>query len=142
MKKAEVSVGKCYMMLVSGSLQTVELTRANPHGGYDGVNLATRRDIRIKSAAKLRWEVKPGRFTSRADAVRVATAFTAHHADTTKIKPTIEPRPKGTWDVCLGTESTLHLDDDAIRLVRGDGSIFRFTTPEERIATGSKICRV
>jgi hypothetical protein len=54
MKKHEVKVGAVYRVKVSGSVQDVRITGENPHGGWDGVNVATSRVVRIKSAQRLR----------------------------------------------------------------------------------------
>jgi len=54
MKKHEVKVGAVYRVKVSGSVQDVRITGENPHGGWDGVNDATKRAVRIKSAQRLR----------------------------------------------------------------------------------------
>ncbi|MEW6737640.1 MAG: hypothetical protein AB1489_40545 [Acidobacteriota bacterium] len=56
MKKADVKIGNIYVVKVSGKLTTVRLTRPSPYGGYEGINVATGRKVRIKSAAKLRYE--------------------------------------------------------------------------------------
>jgi len=54
MKKNEVKVGTVYRVKVSGSVQDVRITGENPHGGWDGVNVATNRKVRIKSPQRLR----------------------------------------------------------------------------------------
>jgi hypothetical protein len=54
MKKNEIKVGTTYRVKVSGNVQDVRITGENPHGGWDGVNLATNRKVRIKSAQRLR----------------------------------------------------------------------------------------
>lgn len=59
MKKAEVSVGKTYVMKVSGKLTRVRLDTVCQYGGWNGTNLQTERSVRIKSAAKLRRECGP-----------------------------------------------------------------------------------
>ena len=46
-------------MKVSGTLAKVRLTGEHPRGGWYGTNLATGREIRIRTAARLRSEVKP-----------------------------------------------------------------------------------
>lgn len=63
MKKSEVEVGKTYTVKVSGKLQPVMLTSVSQYGGWYGINTATKRDVRIRSAAKLRgeWNPKPKR---------------------------------------------------------------------------------
>lgn len=57
MRKADVVIGKTYVVKVSGKLAPVQLTQlSNYGGGWWGTNLCTGRQIRIRSAAKLRKE--------------------------------------------------------------------------------------
>ena len=57
MQKHNVKIGKTYIVKVSGTLTKVRLTRDHPRGGWYGTNLATSREIRIRTAARLRSEV-------------------------------------------------------------------------------------
>jgi hypothetical protein len=59
MKKHNIKVGSIYLVKVSGTLAKVRLTREHPRGGWYGTNIATGREIRIRTAARLRSEVKP-----------------------------------------------------------------------------------
>ncbi len=54
MTKNEVEVGKTYAVKVSGKIAPVKLTGVSTYGGWDAVNTATNRTVRIRSAAKLR----------------------------------------------------------------------------------------
>jgi hypothetical protein len=54
MKKSEVQIGEEYLVKVSGRIQVVRLDAAHPHGGWTGTNKRTSRQVRIRSAAKLR----------------------------------------------------------------------------------------
>lgn len=54
MKKSEVVIGEEYIAKVSGRIATVKITGASPDGGWRGVNVATGREIRIRSASRLR----------------------------------------------------------------------------------------
>lgn len=56
MKKAQVRLGGRYEAKVSNKIVVVRLLRESPYGGWDAVNEATGRTIRIKSAARLRAE--------------------------------------------------------------------------------------
>lgn len=56
MLKAQVEVGKVYVMKVSGGLTRVRLDSVSPYGGWNGTNLKTGREVRIRTAAKLRYE--------------------------------------------------------------------------------------
>ena len=57
MKKAEVQIGNTYIAKVSGVLAKVRITGESPYGGWNGRNLATGREVRIRSAARLRRPV-------------------------------------------------------------------------------------
>ena len=61
MKKAEVEIRGVYVAKVSGRLVTVRLESESLYGGWDATNLATGRAVRIKSAARLRREVRTPR---------------------------------------------------------------------------------
>lgn len=54
MLKKDVELGKTYIVKVSGHLVPVTLTSTEEYGGWWGRNERTGREIRIKSAAKLR----------------------------------------------------------------------------------------
>lgn len=57
MKKTEVEIGKQYVAKVSGRLTTVKITGVNRHGGWDAVNVESKKPVRIKSAQRLRYPV-------------------------------------------------------------------------------------
>ena len=59
MKKNEVKVGQTYRCKVSGSLADVRITGENAHGGWDAINTSTNRQVRIKSAQRLRGKTPP-----------------------------------------------------------------------------------
>jgi hypothetical protein len=59
MQKQNVHIGTTYIVKVSGALAKVRLTREHPRGGWYGTNLATGREIRILTAARLRSEARP-----------------------------------------------------------------------------------
>lgn len=54
MKKAEVEIGSLYTVKVSGKIGIVRITRESLYGGWYGRNVATGREVRIKTAARLR----------------------------------------------------------------------------------------
>ena len=54
MRRAEVQIGSTYIAKVSGVLAKVRITGESPYGGWRGKNLATGREIRIRSAARPR----------------------------------------------------------------------------------------
>lgn len=57
MKKTEVSIGSTYVVKVSGKLTHVKVIKESAFGGWDGMNIQTKRWVRIRTAAKLRREV-------------------------------------------------------------------------------------
>jgi len=57
MKRADVHLGGHYIAKVSDRLVEIQLDEDCPYGGWFATNLATGRQIRIHSAAKLRREV-------------------------------------------------------------------------------------
>lgn len=59
MKKADVVLGKTYVVKVSGHLAPVKLESVSPYGGWNGRNTRTGREIHIRSASKLRREHVP-----------------------------------------------------------------------------------
>jgi hypothetical protein len=60
MKKESVKLGSTYAAKVNGQIVPVRLEKANPHGGWDGVNLNTRKGVRIRGSQRLRglWPKK------------------------------------------------------------------------------------
>ena len=58
MKKSEVEIGKTYAAKVSNRLVPVRLTDVHYLGGWYALNLTTAKTIRVKTAARLRYEVE------------------------------------------------------------------------------------
>lgn len=58
MKKANVVLGGKYVVKVSGKLVTVRLDREHYNGGWIGTNLSTGREVRVRTAARLRMAAK------------------------------------------------------------------------------------
>ena len=71
MQKQNVRIGTTYTVKVSGTLARVRITRESPRGGWHGTNLATGREIRIRTAARLRAEVLPAQRISPDEARRI-----------------------------------------------------------------------
>ncbi len=57
MKKDQVRIGGVYAAKVSGQLARVRIDRESRHGGWNATNVLTHRQVRIKSAQRLRREV-------------------------------------------------------------------------------------
>ena len=58
MKRAEVEIGGVYRAKISGKLVNVRITGQSRYGGWDARSLATDRQVRIKTAARLRGKVE------------------------------------------------------------------------------------
>ena len=71
MQKHNVKIGTIYIVKVSGTLAKVRLTREHARGGWYGTNLATGREIRIRTAARLRAEMHPVQGISPDEALRI-----------------------------------------------------------------------
>ena len=91
MKKEDVKVDGTYLAKVSGGVVPVRITserwQGDRHVGWVGVNTQTNRSVRIKSAQRLRAEVKAG--GGDAD----AAATTAHGAEGAVTATAGSPRP-------------------------------------------------
>jgi hypothetical protein len=71
MQKHNIKVGSTYIVKVSGTLARVRITREHARGGWYGTNLATGREIRIRTAARLRSEVPPSQEIDPDEARRI-----------------------------------------------------------------------
>jgi hypothetical protein len=58
MRKAEIKIGSTYQVKVSGKLSRVRINGICPFGGWYGTNTSTGRDVRIRTAARLRFEIQ------------------------------------------------------------------------------------
>lgn len=54
MQKSDIKIGEIYCAKVSGKLAHVRVINESIYGGWNCVNLATNRKIRIKSARRFR----------------------------------------------------------------------------------------
>ena len=54
MKKRDIKIGETYLAKVSGKIVPVRITNESPYGGWNAVNTTTGREVRIRSAARLR----------------------------------------------------------------------------------------
>ena len=58
MKKNEVMIGSRYMAKVSDKVTVVRIDSESQYGGWNATNLMTGREIRIRSAQRLRREAR------------------------------------------------------------------------------------
>jgi hypothetical protein len=97
MKKSEIQIGATYVAKVSGKLANVRIVRdcgtrmdvgvngmaagshtrfpAERHAGWDGINLATKREIHIRGAASLRKKVDADRLTKIREARSAGASY-------------------------------------------------------------------
>ena len=54
MKKEEITIGETYLAKVSDKVVPVRIESENPHGGWNAINQSTNKQVRIKSAQRLR----------------------------------------------------------------------------------------
>jgi hypothetical protein len=54
MRKGDVQIGSTYNVKVSGRVVPVRITRESPYGGWVGQNIKTGREVRIRTAGRLR----------------------------------------------------------------------------------------
>ena len=59
MKKRDVKIGATYTAKVRGFVVPVRIESESSFGGWIGTNVRTLREVHIKSAARLRREVRP-----------------------------------------------------------------------------------
>jgi len=58
MKKKDVEIGRKYMAKVSRQMTVVKILDESPYGGWRARNVLTGREVRVKSAARLRYPVR------------------------------------------------------------------------------------
>jgi len=58
MKQDQIQIGKTYAAKVNDKISPVRINSENEHGGWNGTNLRTNKNVRIKSAQRLRNEIK------------------------------------------------------------------------------------
>jgi len=73
MLKSQIQIGGLYTAKVSNVLVTVRIDAVHRNGGWTATNLSTQRKVHIKSAAKLRGEVKPVVRKTNGDGERMVT---------------------------------------------------------------------
>jgi hypothetical protein len=52
MKRDQIKIGGTYLAKVTDKVVSVRIDATNPHGGWDATNLATGRQVRIKSCLR------------------------------------------------------------------------------------------
>ena len=77
MKNSEVRIGGTYLAKVTDKVVSVRIDAVNPHGGWDAINQATGKKVRIKSAQRLRGQAPDRQASQRARAVADTNAADA-----------------------------------------------------------------
>lgn len=72
MKKQDVKLGHVYAVKVSGKVVPVLIKREALTGGWFGVNQKTKREVRIRSAARLRYDWHMPNATARLTSMQFA----------------------------------------------------------------------
>ncbi len=54
MQAKDIAIGQSYLVKISGRLQQVKIVKICTNGGWIGVNLATGREIRLRTGARVR----------------------------------------------------------------------------------------
>jgi len=114
MKKSEIRIGEIYRVKVSGTIANVRITGESPYGGWDGVNVATKRKVRIKSAQRLRGlattkkaaavgKTAPGKTEAKA---KVETSQAAPAAKTTAAEPKARKKVERKDGTMSGLDAT------------------------------------
>lgn len=57
MKKNDVEIGGQYVAKVSGKLVAVKIVSESPYGGWNARSIETGREVRVRTAARLRQRV-------------------------------------------------------------------------------------
>jgi len=112
MKKDEIKINGYYSAKVSDKLTVVRIVEEHHNGGWQAVNTKTGKMVRVKSAAKLRGEVKPDGTPIRKPKAAKPTAKDAQpeqatietQEDTIKHNDAVENAPAG--EPCDETHAT------------------------------------
>ncbi len=57
MKKAQIEIGKVYAVKVSGKIAPVKVVGVSAYGGWDCENMQTKREVRVRGAARFREQL-------------------------------------------------------------------------------------
>ncbi len=136
MKKNEVEIGKVYRVKVGSAVCDVRITGENRHGGWDGVNTATNRAVRIKSAQRLRALAEP-RPTRRKKIVSLAE-YEAEATGQPQAESQVEAPPTETVDAV----AQLAPDDKKKRPSGLDAAAQILAEAGEPLGTGEMVKRM
>lgn len=67
MRKEQVQLGEHYIAKISGTLTVVRLDKEHRSGGWVATNKATGKQVRIRTAGKLRRKARPGEYRESSD---------------------------------------------------------------------------
>ncbi len=98
MKKNEIKVGGMYRARVSDKVVTVRIDSTHTKGGWNAINTATGKRIRIKSAQRLRGAAKGAAKAKGATKTKTATKATTKKAKSTKAAGAQKPKRVSALD--------------------------------------------
>lgn len=111
MKKNEVKVGNTYMAKVSDKVVPVRIDAEHPSGGWRATNMTTEKQVRVKSAQRLRGPAPRTNAAANAKPVPKAEEKREPKTDTPTTKPFTKPamanitiRPKGRVSAATRTD--------------------------------------
>ena len=85
MKQADVQLGKTYLVKVAGRIAPVKLVSVSPYGGWIGESLLTGREVRIRTAAKLRREYQTAAPVVKSECLNYIKTALLHRAEDRKL---------------------------------------------------------
>jgi HB1/ASXL restriction endonuclease-like protein with HTH domain len=105
MRKEQVQLGEHYIAKISGTLTVVRLDKEHRSGGWVATNKATGKQVRIRTAGKLRRKARPGEYRESSDkdinrnTPAPAKASQPKPADKTEPQPTKKEtkKPEGKY---------------------------------------------
>jgi len=92
MKKNDIKIGEQYIAKISGKLVPVKVVSESPYGGWFGLNTTTGREVRIRSAAKLRCGAGATTFTVTCPAC--SAVYESHYPQSAHDSGAVHHRPE------------------------------------------------
>lgn len=108
MKKSTIKTGEVYQVKVSGKLTEVRILGGNPHGGWDGVNIATNKPVSIKPGTQLRKPV-----SKKAKQAAQEPAKSAKPSESKETNATAKPKKERTPSESSGLTAAAKVLADA-----------------------------
>ena len=94
MKESDVKIGNQYETSVDGKPAVVQILAANPAGGWDGINLGSKRRVRINDSSRLAPKKGAKAVAKKAPAVEKAKVEPKVEAKAADATPAVTEAPK------------------------------------------------